>query len=243
MQKEKSKDKKENLIKKITYKFNKKNNNKNQSSKKRTNITEKIKKKITFKEEKENNYSFKDVMIIMLFSLGLGFITCLSFVKIFSNGRDYIALSKDLEKLVDTYYAIKDNYYGNLDKELLVDSAIEGMINAVGDSYTIYTDKDELIFSGITDDYGKVTIKKLPLGKYYIIETKPSTGYRLTNDKIYFEIKENNEVVKADMTNEKIEIEVPNTENNNYLVPILMISIIVSSGIILYEKVRKNEKK
>lgn len=107
----------------------------------------------------------------------------------------------------------------------------------------IYTDKDELIFSGITDDYGKVTIKKLPLGKYYIVETKPSTGYRLTNDKIYFEIKENNEVVKANMTNEKIEIEVPNTENNNYLVPILMISIIVSSGIILYEKVRKNKKK
>lgn len=159
MQKEKSKDKKENLIKKITYKFNKKNNNKNQKSKKRTNITEKIKKKITFKEEKENNYSFKDVMIIMFFSLGLGFITCLSFVKIFSNGRDYIALSKDLEKLVDTYYAIKDNYYGNLDKELLVDSAIEGMINAVGDSYTIYTDKDDTTsfvqtVSGIYDGIG-----------------------------------------------------------------------------------------
>ena len=159
MQKEKSKDKKENLIKKITHKFNKKNNNKNQKSKKRTNITEKIKKKITFKEEKENNYSFKDVMIIMFFSLGLGFITCLSFVKIFSNGRDYIALSKDLEKLVDTYYAIKDNYYGNLDKELLVDSAIEGMINAVGDSYTIYTDKDDTTsfvqtVSGIYDGIG-----------------------------------------------------------------------------------------
>ncbi len=159
MQKEKSKDKKENLIKKITHRFNKKNNNKNQKSKKRTNITEKIKKKITFKEEKENNYSFKDVMIIMFFSLGLGFITCLSFVKIFSNGRDYIALSKDLEKLVDTYYAIKDNYYGNLDKKLLVDSAIEGMINAVGDSYTIYTDKDDTTsfvqtVSGIYDGIG-----------------------------------------------------------------------------------------
>lgn len=104
-------------------------------------IKESILKKISLKK-KENNYSFKDVMIIMIFSLGLGFITCLSFVKIFNNGRNYFALSNDLEKLVDTYYAIKDNYYGTIDKDLLVDSAIEGMINAVGDDYTSYTDKE-----------------------------------------------------------------------------------------------------
>lgn len=79
----------------------------------------------------------------MLFSLGLGFFTCLSFVKIFNNGRSYLTLSNDLSKFVDTYYAIKDNYYGTLDNDELVDSAIKGMISAVGDEYTSYSDTSE----------------------------------------------------------------------------------------------------
>ena len=79
----------------------------------------------------------------MFFSLGLGFFACLSFVKIFNNGRSYMALSNDLSKFVDTYYAIKDNYYGELDNEKLVDSAIKGMISAIGDEYTSYSDTDD----------------------------------------------------------------------------------------------------
>ena len=88
-------------------------------------------------------YSFKEVVVIMFFSLGLGFFACLSFVKIFNNGRSYMALSNDLSKFVDTYYAIKDNYYGELDNEKLVDSAIKGMISAIGDEYTSYSDTDD----------------------------------------------------------------------------------------------------
>ncbi len=100
-----------------------------------------------FKDEEKVSYSFKEVIIIMLFSLGLGFLSCLSFVKIFNGGRDYKALSKDLSKFVDTYYAIKDNYYGELDNNLLVESAIKGMIEAVGDDYTSYSDIED------TDDF------------------------------------------------------------------------------------------
>lgn len=51
-------------------------------------------------------------------------------------------MSKDLDKFLDAYYAIVDNYYGDLDKEKLVNSAIEGMMNSVGDAYTNYTDSE-----------------------------------------------------------------------------------------------------
>jgi len=95
-----------------------------------------------FKNDDRSIYSFKEVVIIMFFSLGLGFFACLSFVMIFNNGRDYKTLTNDFEKLIDTYYAIKDNYYGELDNELLVDSAIKGMVGAVGDVYTSYSDTD-----------------------------------------------------------------------------------------------------
>ena len=64
-------------------------------------------------------------------------------------------------------------------------------------------DEDKIIFKGKTDDKGKIIINDLPLGKYYLIETD-CEGYVITDEKVYFEIKENNEVVKAEMTNKPI---------------------------------------
>lgn len=106
-------------------------------------LKNKLNKFMIFERDRDSMYSFKEVVVIMFFSLGLGFFACLSFVKIFNNGRSYMALSNDLSKFVDTYYAIKDNYYGELDNEKLVDSAIKGMISAVGDEYTSYSDTND----------------------------------------------------------------------------------------------------
>lgn len=106
-------------------------------------LKNKLNKFMIFERDRDSMYSFKEVVVIMFFSLGLGFFACLSFVKIFNNGRSYMALSNDLSKFVDTYYAIKDNYYGELDNEKLVDSAIKGMIDAVGDEYTSYSDTND----------------------------------------------------------------------------------------------------
>ena len=52
------------------------------------------------------------------------------------------AVTKDLKKVVDTYYAIVDNYYGELDKDKLIDGAVEGMISSVGDTFTSYSDTE-----------------------------------------------------------------------------------------------------
>lgn len=68
----------------------------------------------------------------------------------------------------------------------------------------IFTDDDKLIFTGTTDLNGQIVIKNLPVGKFYIIEKNPSTGYKISDEKVYFEIKSNGEIVKAQMTNEKI---------------------------------------
>lgn len=68
----------------------------------------------------------------------------------------------------------------------------------------IYTELDELIFKGKTNDEGKIIIKNLPLNqKFYIIETS-CEGYVITNEKVYFEIKEDGEIVKAEMKNKPI---------------------------------------
>ena len=68
----------------------------------------------------------------------------------------------------------------------------------------IYTEENALIFSGTTDSNGMIRLPHLWVGRFYIIETEPMTGYQFSNDKIYFEIKENDEEVKVEMSNEKI---------------------------------------
>ena len=68
----------------------------------------------------------------------------------------------------------------------------------------IYTINDELIYKGLTNENGKITIDNLFVGKFYIVETIPATGYRLSDEIIYFEILENGNIIKASMTNEKV---------------------------------------
>lgn len=137
-----------------------------------------------FKKEEKATYSLEEVIIIMLFSLGLGFFACISFVKIFSGGKDYLKVSKDLEKVIDTYYAIVDNYYGDLDKSKLIDGAVDGMISSVGDNYTTYTNTED------TDSFLETVT-----GKYEGI------GCYVTTDKdgnvIVYNIFENSPAAKA----------------------------------------------
>ena len=85
----------------------------------------------------------------------------------------------------------------------------EGISNTI---IEIYDEKDNLLFTKVTDDNGKVIIDNLLYGKYYIIEKEANEKYLITNEKVYFEIKEDGEVVKAKMTNGKKTIKVPKTD-------------------------------
>ena len=109
----------------------------------------------------------------------------------------------------------------------------------------IYTEDDELVFSGRTDSNGKIIIENLKYGKYYILEKEAPEGYILNTEKMPFEIKENGEVVKATMLNE-LKVDVPNTESNeNNIFDIMYIVGIISGlGIIGYGvyEIFKNKK-
>lgn len=94
-----------------------------------------------FSDDK-NNYSFSEVFVVTLVSLIIGAFACFSVLTIFTGGRNYFKLSKELSKFYDAYDTITDNYYGDISKEDLVDSAISGMVSSVGDIYTSYSDTD-----------------------------------------------------------------------------------------------------
>ena len=91
----------------------------------------------------------------------------------------------------------------------------------------IFNDEDRLIYTGITDKNGKIVIPDLSLGKYYLIEKAPADGYQMTNEKIYFEITENGEVVKLEMTNERVIVPDTNKEDIAKFAPLFFVSLMV----------------
>lgn len=145
----------------------KKKENQNKIFKK---IVDKIK---SIKSTSGDAFSTKEVVVVMIFSLGLGFLMCFGCINLFT-GKNYLKVSKDLDKIVDTYYAIVDNYYGDLDKDSLIEGAIEGMISSIGDTYTSYTNIDDtaIFDETINGKYEGIgcTIATYELGKIVVIE-------------------------------------------------------------------------
>lgn len=70
----------------------------------------------------------------------------------------------------------------------------------------LFDEGDNLIYEGKTNEFGMLVVDNLRYGNYYITEKDNSIEERLM-----FDIKENNEVVKLTMIKENIITEVPNT--------------------------------
>lgn len=132
-------------IKKVNNKEKKNVNVKNdipdntKNHKKKNSLISKINQS---KNKNKDLYNVKEVVIVMIFSIGIGFLMCFGIISIFT-GKNYFRVTRDLEKIIDTYYAIVDNYYGDLDKSTIIDGAVEGMISSVGDTFTTYTNTDD----------------------------------------------------------------------------------------------------
>ena len=104
-------------------------------------------------------------------------------------------------------------------------------------------DTDELVFSGRTDDNGTITIEKLKYGNYYILEKEAPEGYELNPERMYFEIREDGEVVKSIMKDKQI-VKVPNTEAEDYkdLLFSGITLLVCGAGVIIYGIKKKNKK-
>lgn len=120
-------------------------------------------------------------------------------------------------------------------------STDEPLPNTLIEIYNAET--DELVFSGRTDENGNITIDKIKYGKYYILEKEAPEGYQLNEERMYFEIAEDGQVIKSVMKDEKI-VEVPNTglSEIDYSKVTPIIIIVLGAGLIIYAT-KKNKKK
>lgn len=134
---------------------------------KKNKVVEHIKEKV--KKRNKTTYGLIEVIIFsfifMLFGIVLGFL--LTYGKDPYTGKK---LPKSIEEFISTYENIKENYYGELDEQKLIDAAISGMVSTINDPYSSYMDEssadefnEEITGSyvgiGVTIDYSENTNK------------------------------------------------------------------------------------
>lgn len=110
----------------------------------------------------------------------------------------------------------------------------------------IYTMDGILVDSGVTNENGEILFENLEYGNYYIIEKEAPDGYQVKLDKIYFDIQEDNEIVRITMENEKIGkvlgveqiVEVPDTAMEQYSGIVSLLFVIFGIGFFIYGKIQ-----
>lgn len=213
------------------------------------------KKKIGIFSKEKESYSFDEVFSITIFSLLLGVLACFSILTILNKGKNYFVLSKELAKFVDAYEAIVDNYYKEVDKDKLVESAINGMVSSIGDEYTSYSDKD------VTDNFNEtVNGKYMGIGAlimksendlviYKIFEDSPSYRAGLKDGDIILKLDDKDtkdmsvndiaSIVKND-TNKEVKLLVKRGEEN---LDITIVKDMVELPVVSGKVINHNDKK
>lgn len=93
-------------------------------------------------------------------------------------GVKHAASQLDLSSLQETYSLLKANYNGAIDDQKLIDGAEHGMVNAVGDKFTVYFNQNESedfdndlsgsigggIGAGLSDDNNQISITNILKG-------------------------------------------------------------------------------
>jgi len=92
----------------------------------------------------KKQFKLSEVIILICITLVIGFILGVSILKVFYEKDDTRKYSNDqyLSKFIENYNYVIDNYYGDLDKDKLIDSAISGMLSSIDDPYTTYIDSE-----------------------------------------------------------------------------------------------------
>ena len=213
------------------------------------------KKKIGIFSKEKESYSFDEVFSITIFSLLLGVLACFSVLTILNKGKNYFVLSKELAKFVDAYDAIVNNYYKEVDKDKLVESAINGMVSSIGDEYTSYSDKD------VTDNFNEtVNGKYMGIGAlimknekdlviYKVFEDSPSYRAGLKDGDIILKLDDKDtkdmsvndiaSIVKND-TNKEVKILVKRGEEN---LDITIVKDMVELPVVSGKVINHNDKK
>lgn len=78
----------------------------------------------------------------------------------------------------------------------------------------VYDENNNIVYNGKTDSEGKITIEKLPYGKYYIKQIKVPSGYIFNEEIVYFSVNDMSCLSDIKVTNEKSIMPVTSSSSN-----------------------------
>ena len=95
--------------------------------------------------EKKVGFNYLEVILIMIITLIIG-----GFLGGFVNQfvtkptkQESLTVSHEFQEFLDTYEDIKENYYEKIDEGEMLSAGIKGMIDYLGDKYSVYMDEEE----------------------------------------------------------------------------------------------------
>lgn len=94
-----------------------------------------------------DKFSIKEVVVLLVITAFVSLITGFAVANRLLKDNKTIKeenLSENLETFVKNYNYIIDNYYGEYDEQKLLDAALAGVLEALGDPHTVYIDESSV---------------------------------------------------------------------------------------------------
>ena len=124
----------------------------------------------------------------------------------------------------------------NKGKLLFIKTDGSGLKRLADAYFKIYfKDLDKTVYDGKTDSDGMIKLDDLDAGTYCIYESAAPDGYKLDEKPNCFELKDEGEVIKINMTNNML-VKVPDTGevSFSFIIKVCLIFILVSFGVVIY---------
>lgn len=94
--------------------------------------------------EKQSGFNILEVIIIMFITLCFGGLLGSALTYAVGNNHKIItSIPEELKEFVDTYEDITKEYYEDINKDELLSAGIQGMINFLGDKYSVYMNEEQ----------------------------------------------------------------------------------------------------
>ena len=111
--------------------------------KRKNNFFSKMKKRFKnlFHLEDKSLFNIPEIVVVIVISTLFGTIVgcILTYGRGIAAGLD----NKYVKELINTYDTIVENYYGNISEADLLNAAVDGMVDVLGDQYSYYMNKSE----------------------------------------------------------------------------------------------------
>ena len=166
--------------------------------KRKNNFFSNLKKKIL---KGKNKFTIVEAISFMVVTFALGMI--IGGIIMYGKETYKGSSSSSLDDFISTYNDILNNYYQPVDADKLLEAGINGMVNYLGDPYSIYMDKEDseefnMVLDGKYSGIGAEIQQLVETGEIKILEVykdSPAEKAGLQKDDIIFKV--NGEEIKG----------------------------------------------